>query len=528
MFQKQTLMRWAILLLLLASLPALVACSRSEQLLLAEYNRDGEAEIFLAELGADEAEWQSLAEDVQRTFIFDGELAMFVPGSDRILLWYQAGNDVRIEQMQIGDEAPTELLEANVDDRLFGNFEPDPFTVYLTENRDFSSYRCYVSQDGAEAVRLARGELCFMNENGVLELDVDPDDGTTATLISLDGEAETVLLDEVEDVGYRVHFNQAMTQFAYVVADDDEAQLYVIEPGAEEGEPVGDAFAVIDSFGYLVDGETVYVIGKLDEDDDEFGLYINGTGEAIMEADDIRLARQWANDDNTLFLAESADEALAFIVTPNQNNVTELLEESSVSLVGWPTEEWFLLKTGNDNDDEESLYSVSEDGREVVELLTTDEYEILFVYMNAAADQLLVQLRDEENNDAVYVTSLTAADGYFLVEGWHSLTILNASAEQFVFWGREAVGDDVALYSIGWLEDADAVELDDDVDFGFYNAFFGADGRILYYTAIDNGFGDFEVRLVPVDGSEGPDDLYRDTVLLDVRGEDEPNLQLVR
>lgn len=526
MFYKRTIKHWAIILLLLASLPALAACSRSQQMLLAEYNRDGQAEIFLAEVGADDAEWQSLAENAQRSFIFEGELALFVPDSDRILLWYQDDNDVRIMQMQIGDEAPSELLEANADDRLFARFDTDPFTVYVTESRDFVSYRCYVSLAGGKAARLTRSELCFMNKNGVIELEVDQDDGTTVTLISLDGEEKTVILDEMDAVGARVRYNEALTQFAYVVAEGNEAQLFLIEPGAEEGEPVGDEFALIDSFGFLGDGETVYVIGKLDEDDDELGLFINGTGTALIEAEDMRLAGQSEAGENIVFLAESGDEAVAFSYSLKDNTVTELLEGPSISLLGFPTADYFLLKL--EDGDESALYSVGKDGSEVVELLATDDYEILSSYMNVAAAQLLIQLRDADNNDAVYVTSLTAEDGYFLVDSWYSLTILNASEEQFVFWGREEAADDVALFSIPWAADAAEVALDDNADFGYYNAFFAADGRSLYYTAIDNGFGDFEVRTVPLDGSDRADRLYRDTVLLDVSWEGEPNLKMVR
>ncbi|MEZ4592483.1 MAG: hypothetical protein R3D55_15270, partial [Chloroflexota bacterium] len=435
-------------------------------------------------------------------------------------------NDVRIEQMQLGDEAPSELLEANADDRLFASYDADPFTVYITESRDFASFRCYVSLEGARAARLTRSELCFMNQNGAVELKMDQDDGTTVTLISLDGEEEAVILDEVEQVGARVRYNEALTQFAYTVVDGNEAQLFLIEPGAEEGELVGNEFAVIDSFGFLGDGETVYVIGKLDEADDELGLFINGTGEALIEADDLRFISQSESGDYAVFLAQSGNDEIAFTYSLDDNVVTELLEGPAISWEGAATADFSLLKL--EDDDESALYSVRADGREVVELLATDAYDILSLYLNVAAEQLLVQLRDADNNDAIYVTSLDAEDGYFLLEKWHSLTILNASAEQFVFWGREEAGDDVALFSIPWAEDAAVVTLDDNADFGYYNAFFAGNGRSLYYTAIDNGFGDFELRTVPVDGSERPNRLYRDVVLLDVRWEDEPNLQMVR
>ncbi|VAW41771.1 hypothetical protein MNBD_CHLOROFLEXI01-2602, partial [hydrothermal vent metagenome] len=66
--------RWLILAttLFLATI-LLAACAGGDQLLLAEFNRDGEAEIFLAGLGDDDSDWQSLAEDVESIRMFSGQ-----------------------------------------------------------------------------------------------------------------------------------------------------------------------------------------------------------------------------------------------------------------------------------------------------------------------------------------------------------------------------------------------------------------------------------------------------------------------
>ncbi|MAT98560.1 MAG: hypothetical protein CL608_15570 [Anaerolineaceae bacterium] len=523
--KKQTTRTWLVLLLLLTAVTLLAACSGGDQMLLAEFNSDGEAEIFLAGLDEAESEWQTLAEDVQRTFLFEGELAAFVPETNRILLWYIDGNDLRVEQMEIRDEAPAEVFEADAEARLFTEMEPGSATIYFTETEGFDNFRCYVSQDGAEAERLARGESCFVNASGAVQTEFDPDDGVTVTLISLDGEEETVILDEVEDV-FNVRYNEELTRFAYVEFDGDEAQMYLVEPGAEEAEQFGEEFAFIDNFGFSADGETIYVIGMLDEDDDEVGLFINAVGDALIEADDITLAGQSEDGDYAVFLTESDDEMAAFVYSLAEGTVTEIAEEPSVSLVGFLTEDRFLLQT--ENDDEDVLLSVSNDGNEEIELLETDDYDILFAYMNNAAEQLLVQLTDDEGTDTLYVTSLAAEDGYFLLEEWSAITILAATDEYLIFAGREDEDDDRALYSIAWAEDSSETELDDDAEFGFRGVFFAADGRSIYYTAMEDGLDDTEVRRVPVDGSESPEDLYRDMVLLDVSWVGEPNLQFLR
>lgn len=523
--KKQTMRTWLILLVLLTAVTLLAACSGGDQMLLAEFNSDREAEIFLAGLDDEESEWQSLAEDVQSTFLFEGELAAFVPGTNRILLWYLDGNDLRVEQMEIGDEAPTEVLETDVEASVFTEIEPGSATIYFTETEGFDSYRCYVSQDGAEAERLARGEFCVVNASGAVQTEFDRDDGVTITLISLDGEEETVILDEAEDI-FNVRYNEELTQFAYVEFDGDEAQMFLLEPGAEEAEQFGEEFAFIDNFGFLGDGETIYAIGLLDEDDDEVGLFINAAGDALIEADDITLAGQSEDGDFAVFLAESDDEMAAFVYSLAEGTVTEIAEEPSVRLVGFLTEDRFLLRT--ENDDEHVLLSVSNDGSEEIELLETDDYHILFAHMNEAAGQLLVQLTDGDRTDTLFVTSLDEEDGYFLLEEWFAITVLAASEEYLIFAGREDEGDDVGLYSLPWAEGSSEIELDDDADLGYRGVFFAEDGRSLYYTAMEDGLDDTEVRRVPVDGSERPEDLYRDMVLLDVSWVGEPNLQFLR
>lgn len=522
---RKTVTNLTWMLLLLFAVAWLAACSAGDNLLLAEYNRDGTVEIFLAKVGAEESEWQLLVEDAERALLFEGEFATFVPDTNRILLWYIKDNDFRVEQMAIGDDAPTELLEANANTNVFGSFESDPFNVYLIESRSFDNFRCYVSQDGAEARRLARGSRCIANENGVVAFDVDQDE-VTVSLISLDGEEETVVLDELEDVGGNVRFNEALTLFAYVQHGRRDMQLFLIEPGDEAGEALGEAFDVINTFGFLGDDETVFLFGKPDSDDDELGLYINATGEALFEAEAIVLAGLSEDGDYAMFISDTGDEEALFVYNVADGSATEVVAEPSVTFEGFVGDGRFLLKTENQDDD--ALLSVSRDGSEVVELLETDDYDILFAYMNHGAEQLLVKLGNDERTDTLFVTGLNEADGYYLLEEWFAITILAASDEYLIFSGREEEGDDVALYSISWAVDSSEIELDDAAEFGYRGVFFAEDGRSLYYTMLEDGFDDTEVRRVPVDGSERPERLYRDMVLLDVSWAGEPNLQFIR
>lgn len=525
MWKNRTIITWSAVLLMLLAITLLAACASQEQILLAEFNRAGEAEIFLTQIGAEKSEWQSLVEDVERSLLFPGELAAFVPDTNRILLWYTDGNDLRVEQMKMGDDAPSEIFEADQDARIFATFTTDPFAIFLSDMRNFDDYRCYISLEGGKAERLARSNRCFVTAAGGLTFDRDRDRAVTSTFISADGEKETVLLDEVENV-VDVRPNEAMSQFVYVIADQDEAQAYLIKPGDEEGTVLGEAFNEIETFGFLPDGETVYVFGKLDEDDEGFGLYLNAAGEPLLEANSLFLYGQPENTGSVVWLASQDNEQSASVYNLADETLVDIVEEDEVSFSGFVGDGRFLLTTQRGN--EYTLLSVSRDGNDVVELLSTDEHQIFTIQVNQAAEQLLVHLVGEDRADTLFVTSVTEDDGYFLLEDWDAVTVLTASADYLVFAGREDPGDDLALYSIPWEPDAAEIELDDDAGFAYQKAFFAANGRSLYYTMLDRGIDDTEVRLVPVDGSERPETLYRDMVLLDVQWNGEPNLQFVR
>ena len=167
MFKKQTPIAWSILLLLLTAVALLAACSGGDQMLLAEYNRDGEATIFLAGLGDEESDWQTLAEDAQFARVFqEGELAAFVPDSNRVVLWYEDRDEVVVELLELGDESTTKIFDGDFP-FVFGEVVTDPFMIFLSV-ADFDETRCYVSMDNGEADRVARADFCFITENGVI------------------------------------------------------------------------------------------------------------------------------------------------------------------------------------------------------------------------------------------------------------------------------------------------------------------------------------------------------------------------
>ncbi len=522
--RNRSLLTWIPVFLALLTIILLAACSGKDHLLLAELNRQGEAEIFLAQLGDEKSQWQLLAEDVTPLRLFAGEYAAFVPDTNRIVLWYADGRDLRIEQMKIGDDAPTEIFKAREDTVVYGSLTAKPFTISLTESRSFDDLRCYVSLEGAEAKRLARNGRCIITENGMVLLDYSRD-RLSVTLVSLDGSKETAGLNRAENVT-QIKWNEALSTFVYLEQGRRNAQLFLIKPGAESGDPLGEKFEFVESFGFLPDGKTVYLIGKLDEDDSEVGLYINGSGDALLEDRAIFLASQSEKGDYVIFLTEDISEEAAYIYNVRNQTVSKIVEEDAVSVQGYIASERFLLRTEDRGD--VAILSVSSDGSDPVKLFEADDYTVRFGYLNQATKQLIMQLRDEDGLEALFVTSLAKNDGYFLLEEWFALTILNASKDHLIFWGREREQDENALFSILLESGAAEVELDDEAEFGFRGLFFSQDGRSLYYTALEDSPRDAEVRLVPVDGSAAPERLYRNMLLLDVSWNGEPNLQFIR
>jgi len=525
MFKKRTLLAGLILLLLLTAVALLAACSGGDRMLLAEYNRDGEAEIFLADVGTEEAEWQSLVEDVQYARVFDeGALAAFVPDSNRIVLWYLDGDEVVIEQLEIGDEAPSKIFDTDDSPQMSARIVPDPFMIFLNTTEDFDDFRCYVSRDGAEAERVARARNCFITENGVVSTDLNNRNELTLTTISLDGEDEIVWLDDAEDVG-RTGWNEELTAVAYVELGRNDAQLMLLQEG-EEAVEVGDAFAEISLVRFLPDGETVLVIARVDEDDEEEGIYLNATGEPLLEEEDIRLVGQSDDGNNVLFLADNGREQTLYVYNSDDETITEVVGDDIVDEVSYIAEDRLLLKAGSE--DGLAILSANADGTESVELFDDNDFFVNSQYWLPASNKLVVQLSDEDEQAAVFVTSLDAEDGFFLLEEWAAIRILAASEGSLIFQAREDAGDDRILYSISLEENASEIELDDDTEGIFWNAFVTADGRSVIYTVMEDGLDDTEIRQVPIDGSESPERLYRDLVLLDVSWEGESSLQFIR
>ena len=220
-----------------------------DEMLLAFPSRHGDVELYLLEVGQDEDEGTLLAEDAKKALAtfwlveekkyrsrIGGTYGGFVPGSDRLLVWYVPEDEIVIQQMRARDEEPAEVLESKAS-TLGGIVFGAPDFVFLEEPRE-EGERCYVAGATGEAERVAKGDDCEVSWDGsVVYVSETSGDGTTISAVDINGENETVLVDEVEGVtSYRI--SEDGSHVAYVQVDGDESRLYLVERSS--GEETGD------------------------------------------------------------------------------------------------------------------------------------------------------------------------------------------------------------------------------------------------------------------------------------------------
>jgi len=485
-----------------------------DEILLAFPSRRGDVELYLLELGQDEKEGTFLAEDVERFFTvfllleeethrrrIGGDYGGFVPGSNRLFLWYRLEDEIVIQQMRFGDGEPTDVMDSKAD-YLWGTVVKDPEIVFLEEFRD-GGERCYVARPGGEAERVAKADGCGISLDGLTIYFSERDKGeTTLSVIDITGENETVLLDEVEGVDSH-QVSEDASHVAYVQVEDyDESQLYLVERDSGEEDKIGDEVLRIVDYGFAPDSDTLFYIAEEEEDDySVLRLYMSDSDDPIAEGP--ALGADFTPDGQYLvyLLGDEDDEETLSVHPLDGGGDVKVLDGEEIQYAVLRTSPPRVLALSTEEDGF-TLYSVSVDGGDVIELL--DEEDANFEAEYVPNESLLyVQITDEDGEVSLFVAPLGGEDeGYTLLEEWARIEILNRSPDgsQLVFWAREDWGDDPVLYSIAIEDGADPVELDDDSE-GFRNAVFTSDGRFVLYTAVTGDESDdVEVHQVQADG----------------------------
>jgi hypothetical protein len=497
---------------------------QSEHLLLASYEQRGETELYLLKPGQERDEDNLIAEEidttapVQCTYMDKRGVSKaigtayggFVPQSKHLIYWLVDGNDIVIRGMAIGDRESYEILDSR-----------DPLSCSMVEGSDFVFFvvsdRCSTARLGEEAERLGRADRCWLSEDGTTAILREERAGeTTVTIIGVDGKGETTMLDQVEDVGSVVASDDA-SHLAYVQETRGGEQLFLIKKGDDEATEVSEEFPDISFYRFLPESDILYYIAV--NEDLMRELYISGDTERIAEEE---LLRATASPDgrHLVYLAGDEGDDLTLYAHPTRGGEgVELVtaEELEYAILSDPAKILILAR----DRDELTLYSADTDGGNLVELFSQEDAILssggtLYV---SGEPKLYLFIQEGAGSYSLFVTSADRADGFYLLEEWDAMQLLNrsAGARQLAFVGREDEGDDAVLYSIEVKEDARPIELDD--DHGRYVlAVFASNGKTIIYSATTEGTdSEVEVCQVPTDGSEKYQVLYEEASLADVR-----------
>lgn len=515
-------------LLVCAIVAAAIIISRlggANQVLVGKPTRAGEMDLYLARLGQDLEDATLVAEDaglnwvaVQRleggrySALGLGQVGGFLPGSDRVLLWYTEDGDSLFQQMRVGDREPTTVLES---DGLSGVTVVDDF-LFLEETQG-GRERCYIARGNREAERVARADTgcdLSLDAKWIILTNVSREE-TTVSIVDLGGENEQVLLDDVEDVA-SFEVSGDVSHLAYVRGRRGEYQLYLLERRSGDQEKIGDEVDSVLAYEFAPRSDTLFYVVREDAGDEEVRLYELGDNRPLARATTIEF--RFSPDGRYIAYTvgdEDGDEKL-YVRSVRGGDSVEVADGGGIEFGYIETEPGRLLALITDRN---TLKLVSADlsGRDAIELLNEEGVSVSELNYVPGEPTLYLGLEDEDRRDILFVTPVNRAGGVRLLEDWDSIDLLNRApgGRQLVFVGVEDRGDDPVLYSVEVREGATPVVLDDDAD-GFSNAVFR--GSNVVYTAITGtDRRDVEIRQVRADGRGRFETLYEEAVLLSVR-----------
>ena len=423
------------------------------------------------------------------------------------------------------DEQPTELLEA--DGYVTGFIFPDREQIILVENRG-DQQRCYLSRNGEEAERIAKGDACqpVMDGSAVLTADQDSD-GLSLVITDIRRGDEVTLVEEEP-------------AFSNYVSSFDGTRLALIE--TDEG---------------------IRTIHLMDTSDGEF----------IAESDEyvrINILRFASRENATYAIAENEDGMLVLLVL-DANRFTEIAEAEGLYANADPSGRYLIYQVVDEDgdseifsydfsrgethaiysgeqiqfatssnidrililerdEDEYTLYSVPFNGGEALELFNIDDVYFLNVDTYSGDDRLFVSYSSEDGL-SLYVTSSSKDDGFLLLDEWYTFepVQITSNGRTLAFSGREDDGDDLTLFSAPLEADSAPLELDDDMeDILAELVMFSSNQREIVYTVTTgDASDDVEVRTVRIDGKESPETLYDEIALIAAGWHDLTSFQTV-
>jgi len=532
---------WAVVLAIVAAMALLAVIAfvvvrmvsrKGEEVLLAFPSGTGTVDLYLVELGKVKEDGLRLAQNVSPgtdlvTLSYrhsagwwlrlgegnggEGNGA-FIPETNQVYYWYEGENGTVLEGLAIGDEKPHQVLETEQDMGVEVRAGSD--TAVMRESLD-DIQRCYVAKFGQKAELLAEGNECDTQYNGFFVYYTQVDgEKTTLSTVDPDGKNKAVMLDGVENVqGYRL--SKDGSHVAYAQATGAGYQLYKSARDSDTPEAIGTVVNTI--YGFLLVGDEDVVLYLVGTDAGGSELYLSNTATTIVTGEDIS-AYVGPDGDYVVYQVTDENGRTAVYSRPVDGGESVELataEETDYHLVQNGTRALVLTKDGS----ETHLYNADLEG-EKVELFQSDKVGLDLAHYVLDESWLYLTGSDENGSVSLYVTSIDKADGFYLLEGWSSITLLNRSPDgrYLVLAGAQKADDNPALYSIRLEKGAQPVKLDDGEQYSYGRAAFTADGKAVVYTAsTGDAEQDVEVRRAGVDGQKVPEVLYAGAELQDVR-----------
>lgn len=500
------------------------------ELLLAATNRRFLDDLYVLRLGDDLAEDAVvIAEGVsrpERNAIFalqpagstydsspGSEYGFFPTGKNRLLTLYTDESETRLVEYVLGSEAPTEIY-ADDTDQFSAGYSPDQDIVMIFEYAS-NPMRCYIANPGQEAKRVARGESCFMLNDGsrVLVHDWNSNNEKTIKSFDLNGDNEVVLLDDVSAL--RDATSADASHVVYTERISGGVRVTLLNAEGEELYQ-SDTFREVSHIGFVGASDVAYFVG--DNDDGAWELHTSAGAGPLAAAPAMTVFG--TSDDKTLAVltADEDGESQVSVINIESGASVEVASGDDLMMRMAGGQSWILVLEQFQGDIK--LVASGIDGANPVTLFDDGEYVYQSGHLLPDDGHFLMELRNADNEASLFVAPLDGSPGYFVVEDWYEFRLLNHAGGTVLLTGQEDQRDDPVLFAFTMEAGAKLVELDDEADrYGY--AVITPDGRSALYNAIiGDDVDDVVVRRVLLNGEESPEDLYDKMWLQAVRWTD--------
>jgi hypothetical protein len=382
------------------------------------------------------------------------------------------------------------------------------------------SKRAYVSRSGAEAERVLKADdlLLVPATQQWIAIDHSSDgESDTYTLVGLEGEEIATLYDGAPVRRHAV--SPAGVYLTLVVPVEEGEELVLIDLRAQEEISTLDDYAAFPEVGFADNSDLGWFIAEDEEGWLTLGATLDGEWQILAEglpqlAVTASADRPWLA---YLTMDEDGEESLLYTADVEQGTVQQVYssDERLMLFSGFPGIPLRFFAEERTSDNEVTLLSFGFDGDDPLVLFNEDQAANMFY--RVWSDYLLIEYRMEEKQ-YLWVCSPYDEDGFLLLEEWEGFTVhdLLPDEKQVLFSAREESDDDPVLYTADLVENADPRELDDS-DLSFRSAYFLPDGKSVLYTAkLDFDEDASEVRRALLDGSEAPQVVAEDALLMAV------------